>query len=75
MRSGLQSGDTSLSFVDADLYAYVRLKLETQDDTLRTPAQFNYWRVIYDPVPEAALNPNMHFVYGKILYCKEQRQH
>ncbi len=65
LRSGLQSGDTSLSFVDADLYAYVRLKLETQDDTLRTPAQFNYWRVIYDPVPEAALNPNMHFVYGE----------
>ena len=64
LKTGLQSGDTSITFADADLYPYIKLRLETKDDTLRTPAQFNFWRVIYDPVPEAAVNPNLHFAFN-----------
>jgi len=62
--TGLQSGDTTINFIDADLYPFVKLKLNTKDDSLRTPAQYNYWRVIYKPVPEAALNPNIHFTFN-----------
>jgi len=58
----LNSGDTTIAYIDPVLYPYLKLKLNTFDDSLRTPAQFNYWRVIYQPVPEAALNPNMGFV-------------
>ncbi|MEZ5013113.1 MAG: C25 family cysteine peptidase [Chitinophagales bacterium] len=60
---GLQSGDTTLNFIDPDQYPYIRLKLNTKDDSLRTPAQLLSWKVLYDPVPEAAINPNVHFVY------------
>ena len=62
--SGLTSGDTTIAFIDANEYPYVKLKLNTKDDSLRTPAQYNYWRVIYAPVPEAALNPNIQYVFS-----------
>lgn len=60
----LASGDTVIDFINALQYPYLKLRLNTFDDTIRTPAQFNYWRVIYDPVPEAALNPNIQFSYS-----------
>lgn len=61
--TNLSSGDTVIDFINANQYPYLKLRLNTFDDTIRTPAQFNYWRVIYDPVPEAALNPNITFSY------------
>jgi len=64
LSTALQSGDTSIAFIDAATYPYLKLQLNTLDDTSRTPAQFNYWRVIYAPVPEAALNQHVHFVYN-----------
>lgn len=45
LATGLQSGDTSINFIDAELYPFVKLKLNTKDDSLRTPAQYNYWRL------------------------------
>lgn len=63
LADGLQSGDTSLTFIDAHTYPYLKLQLTASDDSLRTPVQLDRWRVIYDPVPEAALNPNIAFSY------------
>ncbi len=56
-------GDTSLSFVDAVQYPYIRLQVFTSDNDFNTPTQFKYWRVHYEPVPEAALNPNRLFTF------------
>ncbi|MFI5170781.1 MAG: C25 family cysteine peptidase [Chitinophagales bacterium] len=64
LSSGLTSGDTTIAFIDPLLYPYIKLRLNTKDDSLRTPAQYNYWRVIYTPVPEAALNPNVHYTFS-----------
>jgi len=49
--------DTSLSFIDAQTYPYVRIVMTNRDHTFRTPHQMSYWRVHFTPVPEAALNP------------------
>ncbi|MBL7764637.1 MAG: hypothetical protein JNJ58_00965 [Chitinophagaceae bacterium] len=56
-------GDTSLSFIDANLYPNLRLAMKNRDNIFTTPEQLKYWRVHYQPVPEAALNPNRHFVF------------
>ncbi len=64
LAQNLMSGDTTVAFIDAVQYPFLKLKLHSFDDSLRTPAQYNYWRVIYTPVPEAAINPNLHFVYN-----------
>ncbi len=57
----LNSGDTTLQFINAAQYPYIRLQYNTQDDTTRTPAQLYYWRVLYKKVPEAAINPAAYF--------------
>ncbi len=56
-------GDTSLSFIDANQYNCLRLVYQQKDSVFNTPEQLKYWRVHYQPVPEAALNPNRHFVF------------
>lgn len=60
LASGIQ-GDTSLGWIDPALWPRLKLRLDAADDSLRTPTQLQHWRVLYDPVPEAALNPNAHF--------------
>lgn len=46
-----------LNSIDANTYPYLRLRLNTRDDSLRTPTQLYYWRVLYKKPPEAAINP------------------
>ena len=53
--------DTTINFVDANLYPFLRLKLNATDVLDRTPLQSNYWRVLFNPAPEAAINPNLYF--------------
>jgi flagellar hook assembly protein FlgD len=53
-------GDTSLSFIDAEQYPCIRLTMNQKDQQFSTPEQVKFWRVHYAPVPEAALNPNVH---------------
>jgi len=55
------SKDTTLSWISAATYPYLKLQTYTQDDSTRTPAQMKYWRVYYDGVPECAVNPNRSF--------------
>lgn len=55
--------DTTLQFIDAKTYPSLRLVLNTNDNIFATPEQMRYWRVLYDPVPEAALNPNRLFTF------------
>ncbi|MBK7762302.1 MAG: hypothetical protein IPI46_02885 [Bacteroidetes bacterium] len=56
-------GDTSLSFIDATQYPYLKLQMTNRDNNFTTPEQLRFWRVLYQLVPEAALNPNRHFVF------------
>lgn len=42
--------------IDAALYPYIRLKASYKDTTNFTPAQIDRWHVLYDHVPEAAID-------------------
>ncbi len=60
------TADSNLYFFGADTilasqFPYLKLRLHTTDDALRTPAQLTYWRVLYKKPPEAAINPAAHF--------------
>ena len=53
----LESFDiSSISAVD---YPYLKLKLYVKDKINYTPYQLKYWRVLFDPVPEGAIAPNI----------------
>lgn len=50
--------EVSLSTVDANIYPYLKLRLQTTDSVNFTPFQLKYWMVTYDPVPEGAIASN-----------------
>jgi hypothetical protein len=57
--------DSSLSWINALQYPYLKLDAFVQDDSLRTPPQMNKWQIFYDEVPECALNPARQYSFYK----------
>ena len=51
--------DTSISFINAAAYPYIKLKMLNTDRSFATPNQLKYWRVNADYVPEGAVAPNI----------------
>lgn len=51
------------NLIDHTVYPYIKLTAFTQDDTTRTPTQMERWQILYDQVPEAALNPNIGYEF------------
>jgi len=54
------------SIIDAVEFPLLRLNALTADLDSITPAQFNRWQIIYEPVPECAINPKKGFYYTVI---------
>lgn len=57
------------TLVDAAEFPYLKLNAYTLDsDSARTPAQIDRWHVLFEGVPEAALNPNaaFHFIGNEL---------
>lgn len=69
--SNITTSPFDLSGIDANLYPYIRLKIDTRDDTARTPTQLNYWKVVHDIVPEAALAPNIFLEFDTAIALGE----
>ncbi|MBS1775962.1 MAG: hypothetical protein JSS64_06740 [Bacteroidetes bacterium] len=59
--------DTSLSFINATQYPNIKMVWHSLDSITLTSPQLRYWRVLYSPVPEAALNPNAYLVVSDSL--------
>ncbi len=51
--------DTTLSWIDAAVYPYLRLRYASSDQVNRTPPQLQHWTVLYQELPDAALSPNL----------------
>jgi hypothetical protein len=49
-----------VSTINAVEFPFVKLKLRTADNHNYTPYQLRYWRLLYDPVPEGAVAPNLY---------------
>ncbi|HWB25211.1 MAG TPA: C25 family cysteine peptidase [Chitinophagaceae bacterium] len=59
--------DFDISAVNAASYPYIILKMRNADSVHLTPYQLRYWRVLYDPVPEGALAPNILYKFNDTL--------
>lgn len=52
------------NYIDAAEYPRLKLNGYFQDDsTASTPPQMDRWQVLFEGVPEAALNPNIHYAF------------
>ncbi|MEP7128383.1 MAG: hypothetical protein ABI729_05925, partial [Chitinophagales bacterium] len=62
------ANDTLIDGIDVSQYPYLKLLLFCMDTFNRTPVQLDYWRINYQPVPEAALNPSLHFSISDTIH-------
>jgi len=53
--------DTSLTYINARQFPYLRLKMNNKDSVNGTPNQLRYWRLLGDLPPEGAVAPNLFF--------------
>ena len=51
--------DTTLSFINAVTYPFIKLKMLNSDNLFATPSQLKFWRINADYVPEGAIAPNI----------------
>ena len=51
--------DTSLNFINATTYPFLKLKMLNSDSSFATPNQLKYWRINADNMPEGAVAPNI----------------
>ncbi|MEM1325254.1 MAG: C25 family cysteine peptidase [Bacteroidota bacterium] len=58
------SSSIDLSSISAVTYPNIRLVFESTDAEDRTPAQLDYWRVYYTPVPDLAVAPNVSYTFS-----------
>lgn len=56
--------DTSLSFINANTYPYLKLKMLNKDDINNSPYQLKYWRVNAQLAPEGAVAPNLNYSFS-----------
>lgn len=59
--------DVSLGFISATQFPNLRMVWTSKDSLITTAPQLDYWRVLFTPMPEAALNPNRHFAITNTL--------
>ena len=59
--------DFDISNVSASQYPSIQLQMRAADSIHFTPYQLQYWRVLYDPVPEGALSANIAYIYKDSL--------
>jgi hypothetical protein len=48
-----------ISNVSVSKYPYLKLRMRNADSINLTPYQLRWWRILYNPVPEGALAPNI----------------
>ena len=66
--------DFDISSVSVAAYPYIKLRMRNADSINLTPYQLRYWRILYDPVPEGALAPNILYSFKDSLSLGEQTQ-
>lgn len=52
-----------ISSVSVSKYPYLKLRMRNADSINLTPYQLRWWRILYDPVPEGALAPNVLYKF------------
>jgi len=51
------------SQINAEIYPFLQIRANMLDKTHRTPPQMQRWKVLYEGIPEATLDPARHFVW------------
>lgn len=64
LASAILPGEFDLSTVNASDFPYLKLRYLVKDSILRTAPQLDYWRVMYEGVPDFAVNPSGGYFFN-----------
>ncbi len=59
----LKMGSYDLSMISNKQYPKLQLRFYAKDDTNHTTVQMPYWRVYYDPLPDAAVSTESNLIF------------
>ncbi|MBI2731363.1 MAG: hypothetical protein HYX40_11555 [Sphingobacteriales bacterium] len=59
--------DTSISFIDASVYPFVKLRMSNTDTLHSSPNQLKYWRLAATTLPEGVLSPNITYEFKDVV--------
>lgn len=65
LKDDIKDSITDISFIDHNTYPFLRLEFYGSDDSARTAPQLDYWRVIYEQLPDAAVNPALKYAQSQ----------
>ena len=63
LKDSIKSTSIQLTDIDPNTYPYLKMLFYTEDKTFRTPAQLDFWEVIYNSVTDLALNPAKQYSF------------
>lgn len=49
--------------INSSIYPYIKMVAVMEDDSFSTPFQMLRWQITYEPMPETALDPSLHFYF------------
>lgn len=56
-----QNNTEDLNDISTEQYPYLQINWVSKNPTFKTSENLEYWRVLFDPLPELALSPNFKF--------------
>lgn len=59
--ANIQPGELDIANIAANNFPYLRLRFNSKDSIYRTSPQLKYWRILYQGVPDFAVNPSGYF--------------
>ncbi len=63
--NGLPLGNYPLSTIDATSFPYLRLEAQAQDSIHLTAPQLEHWHVVYNPAPDALIDPTIEWTFDR----------
>jgi hypothetical protein len=66
----IMKGSINLSNINASIYPFIKLNIHSEDAINLSAPQLKKWQILYEPVPECALNSNN----GSVINKKEVQQ-
>lgn len=59
----ITNNQEDLNDINTNTFPYLQLKWESKNDGHSKSAHLDYWRILYQPLPELGLSPNYHFAF------------
>jgi hypothetical protein len=60
------------TYADSNDWPYLKLNAYLADHVYETPAHIDRWHILYEPPPEAAINPHIHSIFEHELASEGQ---